>query len=123
MSGVSVVLAWWVVVPLGCAPLVSGDYVKRISSIKPDVAIKAMSEAAAAKSRRAIEPLVRRLYDEDPAIRMLAIGALEDITGETMGYRSYESEVKRVAAVKRWEAWLVEQGLAVEQESAAEEEN
>ena len=117
------VLAFWVVVPLGGEPMLSGDYVKRISSAKPDVASKAMNEAAAAQSRRAIEPLVKRLYDEDPAIRMSAIRALEDITGETIGYRSYESEVKRVAAIKRWEAWLVEQGLASEQESAAEGEN
>ena len=107
-------LAWWLVVPLGCEALVSGDYVQRISSIKPEVASAAMNEAAAAKNRRAIVPLVKRLYDEDPAIRLSAISALEDITGETMGYRSYESEVKRAAAVKRWESWLVEQGIIVE---------
>ena len=110
-------------IPLGCEPWVSGDYVKRISSIKPDVASVAMNEAAAAKSRRAIVALVKRLYDEDPAIRLSAISALEDITGETMGYRSYESEVKRAAAVKRWEAWLVEQGLGVEQEIKVEGDN
>ena len=106
----------WTVVPGGCGWLASGDYVKNISAAKPEVATEAMNKAAQNKSRRAIVPLVKRLYDEDPAIRMLAIGALQSITGEDMGYRSYEPEVKRVAAIKRWEAWLVEEGLVSGQE-------
>ena len=106
----------WVVVPGGCGWLTGGDYVKKISSPQPEVAREAMNKAAQNKSRRAIVPLVKRLYDEDPAIRLSAIRALEDITGEDMGYRSYEPEVKRVAAIKRWEAWLVQEGLVSEKE-------
>ena len=58
-----------------------------------------------------IVPLVKRLYDEDAAMRLSAIRALKDITGEDMGYRHYEPEVERVAAIKRWEDWLVKEGL------------
>ncbi len=106
----------WTVVPSGCGWLGSGDYVKNISSVQPEVASKAMNTAAQKKSRLAIVPLVKRLYDEDPAIRLSAIKALHRITGEDMGYRSYEPEVKRVAAIKRWEAWLIQEGLLSGQE-------
>ena len=30
-----------------------------------------------------------------------------------LGYRYYEPEVKRVEAIKRWEAWLKEQSLVI----------
>ena len=95
----------------GCNLLTSGDYVKNISASQPEVATEAMNKAAEKKNRQAIVPLVKRLYDEDPVIRLSAIKALKTITGEDMGYHSYEPEVKRIAAIKRWEAWLIEQKL------------
>ena len=91
---------------------------KNISSVKPEVATEAMNQAANNKSRRAIVPLVKRLYSEDPVIRLSAIKALADITGLDFGYRYYEPEVKRVEAIKRWQAWLVEQNLVATQEQA-----
>ena len=86
---------------------------KNISSAKPDVATGAMSQAAENKSTRSIVPLVKRLYDEDPVIRLSAIRALREITGQDFGYRYYEPEVQRIEAIKRWQAWLVQQNLAV----------
>lgn len=100
----------WAILLGGCKPT-SGDYLKGISAAKPEVATEAMSKAAEKKSRRAIVPLVKRLYDEDPVIRLSAIRALQGITGQDMGYRYYQPEVKRIAAIKRWEAWLEEQEL------------
>ena len=41
---------------------------------------------------------------------------LKDITGQDLGYRSYEAQVKRVKAIERWQAWIVEQNLIVTQE-------
>ena len=95
---------------VGCNPK-SGDYVKGISAAKPEVATEAMSRAADKKSRRAIVPLVKRLYDEDPVVRLSAITALREITGQDMDYRYYEPQVKRIAAIERWETWLVDQEL------------
>ena len=95
----------------GCRLFTNNDYVKNISSVQPEVATEAMNKAAEKKDRQAIVPLVKRLYDEDPVIRLTAIKALKNITGEDMGYHSYEPEVKRIAAIKRWEAWLIEQKL------------
>ena len=86
---------------------------KNISSAQPDVATEAMNQAAKNKSTPAIVPLVKRLYAEDPVIRLSAIRALKDITGQDFGYRYYEPEVKRIEAIKRWQAWLVQQNLAV----------
>ena len=100
----------------GCNPGVSGDYVKNISSVKPEVATEAMNQAARNKSSRAIVPLVNRLHSEDPVIRLSAIRALKEITGQDLGYRSYESQVKRVKAIERWQAWIVEQNLVVTQQ-------
>ena len=102
----------WMVVSSGCSWFGGGgNDVKKISAAQPEVAREAMNKAAQSKNRRAIVPLVKRLYDEDSAIRMLAIGALENITGQDMGYRSYGSEVERAEAIKRWEAYLVQEGL------------
>ena len=93
----------------------------KISAAQPEVASQAMNKAAQKKDRRAIVPLVKRLYDEDSAIRLSAYRALQSITGEDMGYRNYEPEVKRVAAIKRWETWLVEEGLQNGPEESAQE--
>jgi hypothetical protein len=106
----------WVFFFAGCGPRVSGDYVENISSAQPDVATDAMSQAAEKKSTRAIVPLVQRLYDEDPVIRLSAIRALKQITGQDFGYRYYEPEVQRVQAIKRWQAWVVEQSLVATEE-------
>ena len=113
---VSLLWACWTLALAGCNLGASGDYVKNISSIKPDVATEAMSQAASNKSTRAIVPLVKRLHSEDPVIRLSAIRALKEITGQDLGYRSYEPEVKRVEAIERWQAWLVEQNFLVTQE-------
>ena len=113
--------ACWVVLAGGCN-LVSGDYVKKISAAQPDVATAAMRKAAQEQNRKAIVPLVKRLYDEDPVIRLSAIRALKNITGEDMGYQSYEPEVKRIEAIKRWEAWLVEQNLTTVQQTPSAED-
>ena len=105
------ILVCWAVLLSGCGWFGWGSDVKNISAAKPEVATKAMSQAGQQKNREAIVPLVKRLYDEDPAIRLSAIKALKNITGEDMGYRSYEPEVDRIAAIKRWETWMIKEGL------------
>ncbi|MBW7905864.1 MAG: HEAT repeat domain-containing protein [Phycisphaerae bacterium] len=58
--------------------------------------------------REAIHALVDLLEDDDPAVRMYAILALERLTGETRGYRYYDSEARRAPAVQRWRTALRE---------------
>ena len=50
--------------------------------------------------------MVRDLGSDDPAVRLFAIGGLERMTGETLGYRYYDDEHARDLAIKRWQAWL-----------------
>ena len=108
----------------GCGSAgLSRDYLKDISAEKPEIATAAMNQAALAKDQKAVEPLIKRLYDEDPAIRLSAIQALQSITDQTMGYRSYESEVERTEAIKRWNVWLAEQKLKLAEEQAQQAEN
>jgi hypothetical protein len=49
-----------------------------------------------------VPDLIRLLDDQDPAVRMYAIMALQDLTGQTYGYKFYASEQERAAAVQRW---------------------
>jgi hypothetical protein len=64
------------------------------------------------KSPKTLRELVRSLSADDPVERMLAIRALEGLTGETQGYRHYETLTNRQAAVNRWLGWLHAEGLA-----------
>ena len=121
-AAIAIVACWacWLLLSTGCNPRVSSDYVQNISSVSPEVATEAMSIAAENKSTRAIEPLVQRLYDEDSVIRLSAVRALKEITGQDFGYRYYEPESQRIQAIKRWEAWLAQQNAVVEEEEQVE---
>jgi hypothetical protein len=44
------------------------------------------------------------LDSDDPATRLLAIDALERITGETLGFDASAPETERRNAVDRWQA-------------------
>jgi hypothetical protein len=49
--------------------------------------------------------LVECLGSDDPLLRMNAALALEEMTGETRGYRFDDPEVERQLAIERWSAW------------------
>ena len=57
---------------------------------------------------QSIPELIALLNDKDPAVRMYAITALEDLTGQTYGYKFYAPETERAAASRRWQAALRE---------------
>ena len=52
--------------------------------------------------------LVEMLDSDDPAERMLAIRALERLTGQTLGYEHAAGEAERREAVERWVEWCRE---------------
>lgn len=68
----------------------------------PASAIPAIARAAEQSAPEDIALLVERLEDEDPAIRLYAITALQRLTGQTHGYLYYADEASRAAAVQRW---------------------
>jgi hypothetical protein len=55
---------------------------------------------------RSLPRLVEQLDSQDPAARMLAIRALENRTGETLGYVHTDPEWQRQEAIDRWMNYL-----------------
>lgn len=77
-----------------------------LESPVPAERVRSISRAAAARDSEAVDELVAMLRSDDPVVRMLAIRALEDITGETLGYDHAGPERSRTEAVERWEKRL-----------------
>ncbi|HZN63931.1 MAG TPA: HEAT repeat domain-containing protein [Tepidisphaeraceae bacterium] len=72
----------------------------------PSVKIPAFKKAVRKKDRGAVRQLVKDLDSDDPAVRFYAIGALERMTGQQLGYRYYDDETGRSPAIARWQNWL-----------------
>jgi hypothetical protein len=90
---------------LGCAPS-SEDVLKGLQNDDPAIRQQAAIDAANAKDRQAVPLLVNRLSDPDDAVRFAAINALVRITGTDRGYRFYQPQRERAAAVARWQEWV-----------------
>lgn len=57
----------------------------------------------------AIPQLITDLQSDDAAVRLYAIHALKKLTGQTLGYRYYDTDDNRAAAVQRWQQWSNQQ--------------
>ena len=79
---------------------------KSLNSSSAPSAIPAIKDAADKNDRKAIPRLVHDLDDRDSAIRFAAISALQRMTGQDLGYRYFDNEWDRRAAVQRWRQWL-----------------
>lgn len=88
----------------GCLADPSGDVGFNLPD--PQARMRAARVAADSEDRNAIPNLVGMLHSDDAAERMTAIGALERLTGETMGYRHFDPRPVRAEAIDRWTAWL-----------------
>jgi hypothetical protein len=62
----------------------------------------AIEGAARSGDRTAVRDIVQLLDSDDPAVRWMAISALQRLTGETFGYRHYDSPAQRREAIARW---------------------
>ena len=88
----------------GCA----GPAARRGGFDSPDPASRLYAIARAGRQRQgsAIPDLIESLESDDPAVRMMAIVALERITGTRMGYNPYGPWIDRQAAADAWaDAW------------------
>ena len=71
-------------------------------SANPAAKLYAIEAAAREGDQSAIPNIIEQLDSDDPVVRLMAIGALERLTGETHGYR-YDDDVEvRRAAIRRW---------------------
>jgi hypothetical protein len=75
---------------------------KELTSPNPLERALAVVRLAEAGDAGAVHELVNLLEDSDRAVRMYAIMGLRRLCGEDYGYRYYESDAERAAAVRRW---------------------
>lgn len=86
-----------------CEPIPKG-----FDSPEPAARIEAAAEAARLGDRSAIPDLIALLDSDDPAARLVAIGALERLTGLTHGFDHAAPPEQRDAAVERWVEWYLQ---------------
>jgi len=79
------------------------DYVKRS---------KAVATFAERKDKEQLPEAFRLLLDDDAQIRLVAYGAIRDLSpgGEDFGYRPYLPSDVRFGIVTRWQAWWSRNG-------------
>ena len=67
--------------------------------------MEAAVDAAREGDRSAIPDLIGLLDSDDPLVRLVAIQALQRMTGQTLGYDHADTEWRRDEAIERWVAW------------------
>lgn len=82
------------------------DIPRGFDSPEPAARLDAILAAARTREDSAVPDLVRMLASDDPAVRLAAIGALERITGQTLGYHHGGPQPERDAAIDRWVEWV-----------------
>lgn len=89
----------------GCAP--KGDLLEtQLQSQDPAQRIRAIVQASHTARSDLLPALVDCLEDEDPAVRLYAIVALEKLTGTRLGYSYFSPPDQRREAVQAWRAHL-----------------
>jgi hypothetical protein len=99
--------AGFVVFSLLCGCADNGP--RTVSNPDLEEKIPAIEDASRNHDLSVAPQLVKDLQSDDPAVRFYSIRGLRSLTGETFGYRYYDSEDDRKIAVARWKHWLVEQ--------------
>lgn len=95
----------------GCIPSTPQGF----DSPDPTSRMLAITEAGVARDRTAVPALIEQLESNDPGARLLAIRALERITGTTLGYDHAGSIWSRAAGIRRWRAWAQNEGFAIQE--------
>lgn len=78
-------------------------------SANPAARMYAIEHAVRNGDTGAVKHIVEQLDSDDPAVRFLAIGALERLTGQTRGYDHAAPAEQRQQAIARWET-VIEDG-------------
>jgi HEAT repeat protein len=88
-----------------CSP--RGDDLRRaLESYEPAQRVCAVKAVAGLGDAAYVPALVDRLDDEDVAVRLAAIVALEQLTGERFRYDAWSSVEQRRLAVNAWRAYV-----------------
>jgi HEAT repeat protein len=97
---------------LGCLPRAQ-SLRQRLEAYDPRGRIHAAGAIAEAGAVDEVPALIDRLDDEDVAVRLAAISALETLTATRLGYKAWAPLEERRSAVDVWRSWMVRR--AVEQ--------
>jgi hypothetical protein len=95
----------------GCGPSRT-PYPESLNSHRPEERILAAKHAAEIGDRDVIGILVDRLEDDDEAVRMFTILALEKLTGTRHGYDYHADQTQRWRAVQRWRRYVALQSAS-----------
>ncbi len=96
-------------VAAGCAP---STFEGGFASGAPAPRVAAIEQVRRSRDRSQIPQVVECLGSEDTLVRVEAIRCLKDLTGQTFGYDPDASPLEREPALRRWETWCREEGLA-----------
>ena len=91
----------------GCA-VPRTPYPESFNSFRSEERILAARHAAQIGDEEAVPLLVDRLEDDDAAVRMFSVLALEKLTGTRLGYDYAGDGLKRARAVERWRRYVRE---------------
>lgn len=104
------------VAALGCAPSATeGGF----ASPAPGARIYAIEDAVKFNQRSQIPNIVECLCSDDDLLRYMAIGALQRMTGQDLGYQFDDPDPLRFVAYKRWQQWTIDEKLAPPQREYA----
>lgn len=93
---------------LGCAPSATEGGFKNPA---PGAQVYAIESAVREERKQQIPEIVECLRSDDDLVRMMAIGALERMTGQTLGYDFADPLPLRLEGYRRWREWVVAQRL------------
>jgi HEAT repeat protein len=85
-------------------------YPASLQSEDPGDRVRALKRAAELNDRDVLGIIVDRLEDEDEAVRLFAILALERMTGTRLGYRYHAPASERTRMAAAWRNYLREHG-------------
>ena len=83
-------------------------------AIEPDVDLHhpdpgrralAVQQVAADGDTTRVPDLIELLDDRDESVRLVASGALSDLTGREGAYQAFAPRAERLAAIEDWRAW------------------
>jgi hypothetical protein len=78
----------------------------RVGSDDPDLKILAIKQDVSTHSEADVAKMVEGLQSDDAAVRFYCIQGLCRLTHDNFGYRYYERDDDRAAALARWQQWL-----------------
>ena len=90
----------------GCSAEVGPSYEDPV----PAARIAAIRQSADSPAAADLRRLVENLDDNDPTVRLAAIGTLRRLTGDTLGYRFNAAANERLQSIERWKEWLAAHG-------------